>query len=536
MAKISIKLSSLFKVTLVFSFVSITFLISPHVVDVNIQVNAATPGRLLGYEQTYNADRSANTTLVSVDQSTGAATPLGQKLESSITGTSQFDQRRMTIDSADHKIFFIAENLNGDYMQNDIVVQDSQTGAILHQIPVSLDLINSGVPFLYDSSTGRLLGYEQTYNADGSANTTLVSIDQSTGAATPLGQTLETSVVGTTQFDQNRMTIDSADHKIFFIAENLNGDYMQNDIVVQDTQTGSILNQIPVTLDLINSGAPLIYDSSTGRLLSYEQTYNADRSANTTLVSIDQSTGVLTPLGQTLESSITGTSQFDLGRFTFDAGGHRIFFIAENLNGDYMQNNIVVQDSQTGAILVQIPVSLDLINSGVPLLYEPPPPPQLTSLAPAQVWMSHGTLDAGIRLDIQAQAYVNGNLVSSGEIDSVNVGSNVGPGGITQQTIPFNSFSPINFPSGSTLSLKVSARNACSGSGRNSGNANLWYNTSTRNSNFGATIDTNENIYYLLNNFLLGASAGSGPLKLSTVQAGAKCSSFQSFGTWSSTP
>lgn len=65
-----------------------------------------------------------------------------------------------------------------------------------------------------------------------------------------------------------------------------------------------------------------------------------------------------------------------------------------------------------------------------------PPPPQLTSSASANVLMSHGTLDAGIKLDIQAQAYVNSKLVSSGKIDSVSVGSNVGPGVLLGRQFP----------------------------------------------------------------------------------------------------
>jgi len=247
-----------------------------------------------------------------------------------------------------------------------------------------------------------------------------------------------------------------------------------------------------------------------------------------TLNNIDLTSGAPTQIGNPLESVLPGYNSVPL-MATFDPAGHRYIYWASNSQTGY----IVMQNVQTGAITT---VTNPILNSIENMAFEPPPPPQLTSLDPAHVWMSHGTLDAGIKLDVQAQAYANGNLVSTGEIDSVSVGSNVGPGGITQQTIPFNSFTPVDFPSGSSLSVKVSARNACSGSGKNSGTANLWYNTNTNNSNFGATVDTNSSTYYLLANSILGTSAGSGPLKSSSVQAGAKCSPFQSFGTWTITP
>ncbi|HSW96881.1 MAG TPA: carboxypeptidase regulatory-like domain-containing protein [Candidatus Saccharimonadales bacterium] len=165
-----------------------------------------------------------------------------------------------------------------------------------------------------------------------------------------------------------------------------------------------------------------------------------------------------------------------------------------------------------------------------------PIPRQLTVLNPVQVWMSHGTLDAGMKLDIVAQAYAGNTLISSGQVNSVTVGSNVGPNGITLQSIPFTAFSPIAFPVGTQLKIIVSARNACSGSLRNSGTANLWYNNSAANSHFGATIASINHAYYLVTNALLSTSVGGGPRLSSSMQAGAKCSAFKSFGTWTIIP
>jgi hypothetical protein len=161
---------------------------------------------------------------------------------------------------------------------------------------------------------------------------------------------------------------------------------------------------------------------------------------------------------------------------------------------------------------------------------------RLTTLNPAKVWIGlKNSDDVGIKFDLQVEAYVNGNLVSTGELDSVSGGS----GGFNNahlQTIPFNSFSSVDFPTGSTLSIKVYVRNACGGSGHNSGTARLWYNDTQANSQFGSTIGTNTYNDYLLNNFVLGTSVGPGPKKTVDVSAGAKCSTFKPFGTWIITP
>ncbi len=93
----------------------------------------------------------------------------------------------------------------------------------------------------------------------------------------------------------------------------------------------------------------------------------------------------------------------------------------------------------------------------------------------------------GIKFDLMAEAYVDGNLISSGTLDSIPRGSS-GFNNANLQTIEFDSFSPVNFPEGSTLSMKVYGRNACVGSPKNNGSARLWYNDSTANSQLGTTI------------------------------------------------
>ena len=161
---------------------------------------------------------------------------------------------------------------------------------------------------------------------------------------------------------------------------------------------------------------------------------------------------------------------------------------------------------------------------------------QLTALDPAKVWVGlKNSDDVGVKFDLLAQAYAGNTLISSGELDSVAAGSN-GFNNAKLDTIPFDSFSPVSFPTNTQLKVVVSVRNACTGSGHTSGTARLWYNDSAANSQFGANIAGTDSAYYLLDNFNLGTSAGSGPKDTIDVQSGAKCSDFKPFGTWSVTP
>jgi hypothetical protein len=156
----------------------------------------------------------------------------------------------------------------------------------------------------------------------------------------------------------------------------------------------------------------------------------------------------------------------------------------------------------------------------------------MTSLAPAQVWVGlQNSQDKGIRYDLLAQVYKNGVLVTSGELDSVDSGGS-GFNNANLNSISFNSFSPVDMPSGSLLGITLSVRNSCTGSKNNGKTARLWFNDAQANSHFGATINSVTNSYYLLNGFTLGANPGPGPKQTIDVDAGAKCSSFKPFGTW----
>jgi len=85
------------------------------------------------------------------------------------------------------------------------------------------------------------------------------------------------------------------------------------------------------------------------------------------------------------------------------------------------------------------------------------------------------------------------------------------------------------------VSITLYVRNACTGSGKNSGRARLWFNDSAANSRFDATIGGNPRTYFLRDAFVLATSPGTGPKKTIDVAAGAKCSPYKTFGTWTTT-
>src|SRR5262249_3902848 len=149
--------------------------------------------------------------------------------------------------------------------------------------------------------------------------------------------------------------------------------------------------------------------------------------------------------------------------------------------------------------------------------------------------------DAGIRFDLQAIVTSNTTVVGSGQLTSVFGGSS-GFNNATLFTIPLATSGSIPVRSGDTLSIDVQVRNACSGSGKNSGTARLWFK--------GAYVDTGANrdaasrlepvsggaspVYFLGPLPALGPIAGTARTFIDKF-VGAKCLPFQSFGIWSVT-
>lgn len=159
----------------------------------------------------------------------------------------------------------------------------------------------------------------------------------------------------------------------------------------------------------------------------------------------------------------------------------------------------------------------------------------MLAVSPAEIWMGlKNSDDVGVKFDFLAEAYIGNDLITSGQLDSAPGGSS-GFGNAKLNTIAFDPFSTVNISQNAELKIKLYVRNACVGSGHNSGVARLWYNDSAASSRFDATADANNSDYYLLDSFLLSTSPGSGPKQKVDVQSGAKCSPFKPFGTWSTT-
>jgi hypothetical protein len=154
----------------------------------------------------------------------------------------------------------------------------------------------------------------------------------------------------------------------------------------------------------------------------------------------------------------------------------------------------------------------------------------------ANIWVGlKNSDDVGIRFDLLAELYKNASLVGSGQVNSVRGGSS-GFNNAKLNSIPLILPTSVDFSTGDTLSIKLYVRNACIGSGKNSGRARLWYNDTAADSHFNLTIGGVTNSYFLLDGFALGTAPGPGPKKTIDVAAGSKCSAFKPFGTWSITP
>lgn len=172
--------------------------------------------------------------------------------------------------------------------------------------------------------------------------------------------------------------------------------------------------------------------------------------------------------------------------------------------------------------------SAEIFDSG------PPQGSLLTALGPARVWVGlKNSDDVGIRFDLRAEVYRDATLVGSGVSASV-VGGSSGFNNAKLDAIPMTPDDGVTFSPGDTLKIKLLIRNACVGSGKNSGSARLWFNDSVANSRFDATIGSAAT-YYLLNGSALSTAAGAGPKNTIDVAAGAKCSAYKVFGTWSVT-
>ncbi len=169
----------------------------------------------------------------------------------------------------------------------------------------------------------------------------------------------------------------------------------------------------------------------------------------------------------------------------------------------------------------------------------------ITALSPAMMWIGlKNSDDVGLKVDLQAVVKVNDVTVSTGELLNVATGSS-GFSNAKLNSISFPAFAPVAAGSGDVVSITVNVKNICNVPGsRNSGTARLWFNGA--NVDTGATRDAGSRFdvtlassvissdYFLRSASALSTTAGS-PRTFVDIAAGAKCSVYKTFGTWSIT-
>ena len=158
----------------------------------------------------------------------------------------------------------------------------------------------------------------------------------------------------------------------------------------------------------------------------------------------------------------------------------------------------------------------------------PPPSPDLTALGSALLWIS---LQKGIKVDLVATVRRNGVQVGTGQIASVS--DETGKGNTGLLTVPLTLTSGrVGLASGDLVTFDVSIRNACVGSGKNSGQATLSFNDDALDSSFDATLGGVQS-FHLRDGGTLSTTPATGPKKSVRQDIGPRCSPFRSFGSWS---
>lgn len=142
----------------------------------------------------------------------------------------------------------------------------------------------------------------------------------------------------------------------------------------------------------------------------------------------------------------------------------------------------------------------------------------LTSAGPAEVWLGlKNSDDVGTKFDLLAEVLHNGNVIATGQLNSVPGGSS-GFNNAALRGINLVLTSPPYLNAGEILSLKLSVRIATAVSGHRSGTARLWFNDATANSRLTVTIDGAQVEFYLVGSsaatyLLQGSETGAGPRK-----------------------
>jgi hypothetical protein len=158
-------------------------------------------------------------------------------------------------------------------------------------------------------------------------------------------------------------------------------------------------------------------------------------------------------------------------------------------------------------------------------------PPALTSAQAALQVGLRNSDDVGLRVDLRAELLVDGTLVSAGSLASVGTGSS-GFNNARRNLFNLDRFAPYPLLGPSVFTLRLLARNACTGSGKNSGSIRLWLNDFSALSAAVIVIGDHGHVAFLAKDggFL---RAANGPRQWIDVAVGAKCGQWRPIGSWS---
>jgi hypothetical protein len=101
----------------------------------------------------------------------------------------------------------------------------------------------------------------------------------------------------------------------------------------------------------------------------------------------------------------------------------------------------------------------------------------ITAVGPVKVWIGlKNSDDVGLRLDLQAELLVDGAVAAGGTLNNVSSGGSGFNNAVLQSVGMSLASGPVDLPDNAQVTIRVSARRTCFGSGHNSGTARQWFN------------------------------------------------------------
>jgi pimeloyl-ACP methyl ester carboxylesterase len=139
-------------------------------------------------------------------------------------------------------------------------------------------------------------------------------------------------------------------------------------------------------------------------------------------------------------------------------------------------------------------------------------PPLLTGLGPLRAWIGlRNSDDVGTNFDLKAEVLNGETVVGAGQVNGV-AGGGSGFGNAKLSAIPLALSTPlVNLPSGTPLTVRLSARITCAGRSHLSGAVRFWYNDAQAASRIDATIDGVTSPQYVRSGGVLSEAPGAGP-------------------------